>query len=923
MYDDELLRRIISGRCFLLLGAGVSTELGYPSWEALAHSVMTRVLEAIAHADRPTYEHFLATQQYAELLTQAERDLGSREALLARLKALLVPDPGKSSSTYELLAKWPFAVYLTTNFDDEIRKHLRTEGLHYAVLRNRPEHLAQVRHDSVSIIVKIHSDLDHSEEAIVTSRDYHHVKADGSWEYLRSKLRAVFEMFDILIVGHSLKDPDLQLILEAAQVTADPSKPIYMTLANATQGVIREYSEKYNIRVIPYATTDGSHHELRRILKTLGCFIPPRKYTRTHTSTLDESKIDAATSLYLLQTTTSAAKSAGPSVILAPLVLTTISAASSPLRAQDLISHKPLSLLSNAPNLTSAVADVLPELVRRGLVAEFPSGALSLTERGLAKVSETLTERHTEEDQALGQFALDLKKACPTFTDDQIITAKNAFRNALVTMLEQRGLDLARVVIARESLSPTSLPNLFNSLSSEASQFSDAEQRYAFIACGKRFLVDSTPPQRKYLSSLSQGFFLYHLAGLDPAYLNFRTTIFSQTVWFLDSSVFLPLLAQGSQNHPYAVDLLAKLSSRGAHVFTTERMLEEAWTHLDWAKRFARSHPPTSTEFLAYTSRGPDNLFLDGYIRLAADGEARDFHDYVEKAFTGGTTKEALKTLCQQRGILVLSLASIQGFAAADQSVLPAFAREIRKAREERGTYRSPNQVDAEAELLVIIRNLRCRRFQLQEFQDSPVDKFYFVSQSRILDIASSNDPSIITWSPEALYRYLVSLPGEIPSPELLHECMLNDFFYAGVSFIDTARYLEFFGPVITQAKISYEEQKEHYLEAVHGTYIHDHLDEIFEKTPDFHKPFFVTQMVRKVIQRAKQEEEIARSKAAASEKTARDAAKLVADLRRERDAAIKARRAAESEANRLRNLSDPKRQRKLAKRAKRRRKRR
>jgi len=923
MYDEDLLRRIISGRCFLLIGAGVSTELGYPSWEALARSAMTRVLEAIAHADRPTYEHFLATHQYAELLTQAERDLGSREALLACLKTLLVPDPGKSSSTYEMLAKWPFAVYLTTNFDDEIREHLRTEGLHYAVLRNRPEHLAQVRHDSVSIIVKIHSDLDHPDEAIVTSLDYHQVKVDGSWEYLRSKLRAIFEMFDILIIGHSLKDPDLQLILEAAQVTANPSKPIYMTLGNAPQGVILEYSDKYNIRVIPYANPDGTHHELRRILKTLGCFIPPRKYTRIHTSTLDESKIDAATCLYLHQTTKSAVKLTGPSGILAPLVLSTISTASSPLRAQDLISHKPLSLLSNAPNLTPAVSDVLPELVRQGLVAELPSGVLGLTERGLAKVSETLTERHTEEDQALGQFALDLKKVCPTFTDDQIITAKNAFRNALVTMLEQRGLDLARVVIARESLPTTSLPNLFNALSSEASQFSDGEQRYAFIACGKSFLVDSTHPQRKYLSSLSQGFFLYHLAGLDPAYLKFRTTIFSQTVWFLDSSVFLPLLALGTQNHPYAVDLLAKFSSRGAHVFTTERMLEEAWTHLDWARRFVRSRPPTSTEFLAYASRGPDNLFLDGYIRLAADGDARDFHDYVEKAFPGGTNREALRTLCQERGIQVLSLTSIQGFSAADPNVLPALAHEIRKAREERGTYRSADQVDAEAELLVIIRNLRCRRFQLQELQNSTVDKFYFVSQSRILDIASPGDSSIITWSPEALYRYLVSLPGETPSPDLLHESMLNDFFYAGVSFIDRTRYLEFFGPVITQAKISYEEQKEHYLEAVHDAYVRDHLDEIFEKTADFQKPFFVTQMVRKVAQNAKDEERIARIRAAASEKKARDAVKLAADLRRERDAAIKARHAAESEANRLRNLSDPKRQRKLAKRAKRRHKRR
>jgi hypothetical protein len=914
MYNEDLLRRIISGRCFLLLGAGVSTELGYPSWETLTRGVVARVLKDVASADKPTYDHFLAGHQYAEIMTQAERDLGSRLALVDCLKELLVPDPAKSSPTYELLAKWPFAVYLTTNYDDEMHQHLSAEGLHFAVLRNRQEHLAQIRHDSTSLIVKIHSDLDHPDEAIITSLDYHRASVDGAMEYLRSRLQAVFEMFDVLIIGHSLKDPDLQLILEAAQVNSDPTKPVYMTLANATQGVIREYAEKYNIRVIPYPVTDGSHHELRSILRTLGVFVPQRNYVRTYTSTLNEDRVDAATSLYLMRQATSAAKAAGAGSVLLPLILKTILAAPTPLRAGDLVLSKPLSLLAQARDLATTVLEVLPELVSQGLVVESPTGELALSDQGKARVSEAATERQTEEDQALGQFVLDLKKACPSFTADQLATVKNAFRNAMVTMLEQRGLDLARVVLAREAFSPRGLPNLFSALTSEASQFQDPEQRYAFVVCGKNFLVSPTPPQRKYLASLSQGFFLYQLAGLDPTFQNFRTQMFQQTVWFLDSSVFLPLLARGSLNHAYAVDLFAKLAGRGARVFTTDKMLEEAWAHLDWARRFVRSYPPMSMEFLAYTSRAPDNLFLDGFIRLNAEGKVSDFQDYVAKVFPEGTTREAMRALCQGHGMNVLSLSLIQGFSSADQNVLPNYVSEIKKARMERGTYRSASQVDAEAELLIIIQNLRSGRFQLSEVK---AERVYFISQSRILDIASSNEPGVITWSPEAFYRYLNSLPGETPSAELLHECMLSDFFYAGVSFIDNARYVEFFSPVIAHAKISYEEQKEHYLKTVDDVYLREHLDEVFEKTPDLQKPFFITQMARSVARQAKQLEEMARAQADASEKKARSATKEAEKLRKQRDEAVKARRAAESELNRIRNLSNPKRQKKLAKRKK------
>src|SRR6266516_1369818 len=124
MLDYRLIHAINTGRCFALVGAGPSSELGYPSWQQLAESVFREVTLRTKGYDRQTYERFLSNNQYAELLGRAERDLGGREALIQILRPILTPGPGRSSSIYDIHIKWPFACYLTPTFADELPHRL-------------------------------------------------------------------------------------------------------------------------------------------------------------------------------------------------------------------------------------------------------------------------------------------------------------------------------------------------------------------------------------------------------------------------------------------------------------------------------------------------------------------------------------------------------------------------------------------------------------------------------------------------------------------------------------------------------------------------------------------------------------------------------------------------------------------------------
>jgi len=280
MFDKRLIRAINSGRCFVLVGSGPSCEVGYPSWQKLAEWTYEELTRLDYISDAESYKKYLEKKNYPELFRQAERDVGERKKLIDLIQKLLSPSVKNQGVLYEYISKWPFACYLTTNYDDEIVSYLAGLGEHFTVIRNRQEDFYPFRDGVSHIIQKLHSDLNHPDEVILTSADYRRLYVEDSGQYFRDKLRHVFETFDIFILGQSLSDPDIDYILQLARKTASPQHPIYMTAADYTKADEKEFLEKYNIILIKYTNKDGTHSQLRRMIMTADRFIVPRHHRR-------------------------------------------------------------------------------------------------------------------------------------------------------------------------------------------------------------------------------------------------------------------------------------------------------------------------------------------------------------------------------------------------------------------------------------------------------------------------------------------------------------------------------------------------------------------------------------------------------------------------------------------------------------------
>jgi hypothetical protein len=922
MIDPELIRKINSGRCFVLVGSGPSSEIGYPSWEQLAKSVWGHVIRLKSSADTKSYERFMARKDYPAVFRQAETELGSRAALISTVRDYLKPRPSAvNRPIYEHLARWPFACYLTTNFDSELQNFLNRTGHHYEVVQNRVEDLALLRDGVSHLIIKLHSDFDNPDRIILTSQDYDKISTSPEWKPFRDKLRQALEVFDIVIIGHSITDPDLQLILSTAKHTASPRHPIFMFLANATDGEVREFLERYNIRLVPYQDTDNSHRELKTLMSVTNRFVVPRDAASPLAQNPNEDEILAASSLFIYRSLNTIVSEEPIDTLIGPLVLMALKSAGTPIARAVIAKSPAISTLPSAAALLGRIDSVLNSLEADGLV-RLDAVNVSLTASGDAGCKQAGREKQLEEQQAYGQFKIGLKRAFPSISSPECEQAERIFRECVIGCFRARGLALANVIITEQSMSADDLVDLFRSITNSASKLSTTALKAAFVEAAHEFLIEPNEPQRKYLASVSQGFFLYHLAGADPSCAKIRRDLFADTCWFLDSSVLLPLLAQGSHNAQYASDFFSKLAGAKATLVTTHRLLKEAWYHLKWAIDFVKANRSDSPAYLMAAlakETFKQNLFIDGYIRLCADGVVPTFSDYLRLIFPMGATERSIIDTLRKQGIHAFDASDLKGFEVKHWGDIEDFKQRLIEERTRTNTYRGEFQVEAEGEALAIIRRLRSKDYFLPGLVDQPA-RVYFVSQSRALDKISI-DAGVITWSPEAVYRYVTTLPGAKVNPDLLQQCMLNEYYYAGITFVDKARYLKFFGPVINQAKSDFRGQVDKYLASTEQQAFSSEYEKAFDRLPDLEKPFFVGQMGWQLARATEEKARMAERSAEAQIALAQEG-KLAAEVRAltAEATADEIRRkmiTTQNEANRRRNLQDPKHLKKRARQAK------
>jgi hypothetical protein len=835
--DRDLVRAINSGRCFAIVGSGPSCEEGLPSWRELAEKAVSLLafpgLETL-HSQAAAH---LRRQDFPSVFKDVEKGIGW-PTLIQWLRSIL-GGTGNNGRVYDFLANWPFACYLTTNFESRLLDRLSRLKATFVTRGNSLDDMRSISASSTGIVLHLHGHLADPASVVLTSDQYSDFSSSPSRAYWRDKLFSIFNMVDILIVGYSAKDPDFLEQLERAKGVASPGKPIFMIAADLDPVTVRDLHLRCNIRVLAYNNPDGKHRELFRLLHRYDPFIAKRASATIGLPPVDEAASALAASLHLF---TKLRMQSGPGSCIektyACSLLQVLNDLARPVPIAEL-GHSLLGRLRSVRSIDPAVLEqALSSLHDQGFVSLDPARTtISIAPPGLELIATLAAEGKVIREKYHLRCTKFLKEQYSLVDSDCQMVA-DALNKGVIRAFERRGIEIARSVFTDDPVDLSDATDLLDTVNATAATIATPRLHAALADLMIEIILRPSSEVREYLAALSQGYFAYHALGLDPNCSIERLASAKSFEWVLDSSVLIPLLAVDSQNHEYASDLFARMRQLEFRIVTTDRLCSEVVDHLYWATSNFADKPLDSPQLLQAAMAGPgykQNLFLDGYVSWATRSGNPTLSDYVVACLGDGSAVSLGGRVAKRlsgMGVEALDVTAIPGFSVDHWPERDAIARQIEQVRRQAGTYRSDQQCTAEAEVILASR-LRPVRF---------------VSQSTVLDRVSPAGARI-SWRPEALYRFLSMFAADNPNAELLYDCMIQDFYYSGIEIINTETIRQFAGPMVRQARMTLESERVRY-EAVLGKQEFSDAVDHFENLPDEQKPFYSLQFALFVSRR-------------------------------------------------------------------------
>lgn len=892
--DHYLVDYVRSGRAWLLVGSGPSTEMGYPSWRTLAEVAIGTVRRERGPRGLGDIEAALSRRDYPAVFKDAGRMLGAAR-LLQVLDETMKPTKA-TGDVYRLLARWPVPVYLTTNYDDEIAKHLASVGAAYLPYTNSEDHLAHLLPDLTGAIFKLHGDLRTSAGLVLTSEEYDHTLTSPAWEYWRTKLVSVFQMNRVIVVGHSLTDPNIRAVLEAAKKGSGVLQPVCWIAPDVSRDEAREYLEKYRIRVVAYDNRDGTHRNLTRIIENVSEFVPPR------TSIRIQAQIAA-----ISQSPLGSANAAAPGFF----VFNRLS------EVKDLDEKRVdvvlAALQSAVPSLASRPSFTLTEALELAgwpagspLGAEFQQRVIGRAESTglLVKRGERFAvgaeadaqsregRRRFEHQRELFRqsLALRLRGKYSSLSTADVERLCADIDASLTGYFREGGLSLVSTLFAarREGAVPASIIRF---ISEASAQYESALMRQAFCTVSVDVFASPQEADKQYLGRVSQGFVAFHFLGAFGEAALERVRHAKDSVWIVDSNVQILALALAGPSNVAFAGAITRLRDAGIRMFSTASLFDETWEHLRFAMRVVEESRGSATAIVAGASGQPPyrkaNEFLAGFVRWRAAGNSGDWPAYLERAFgTRSPGEEDVREVLRRIGVETIELQGWPGFTSIDfaerQELINAIAREqIRysaRALDPDPLQNLPERKALpEAEAVLVVKYEREGRYHVLSAEPgrSPA---WFVTHTGSLNTLLG-EPSV-TWQPEAFVRFAetISPPVDDGAADRAFETLLWGIARSGLVLIDSDQVSAAFGGVIDQTTLSMKEQREYYEQTLQKKYGLS-LDEVLEAVPAADRQLATVQLANELLA-AKEEARVrAAREAAEATRRAEEAEKALAEV--------------------------------------------
>lgn len=261
-WPKALVAELAERRCIIVMGAGVSMGcLGAdgktrpPGWETLLLSLANLVPKA---TDRAFAKRLINERQYldaAEVITDCANaaDLGDF------FRRTFQQPRFAPSGLHELILDVDPKIVITTNYD-EVYDRYCTSGkatLGYNICRYYETQAIDNLRSTVRLVIKAHGCITAPAKIVLSRSSYFKARQDHPAFY--STLDALFLTHTLLFIGCSLADPDIQLLLENANIAAPSTHPHYALVEKTRhRSIANAIKRTHNIQLLEYKETDHS-----------------------------------------------------------------------------------------------------------------------------------------------------------------------------------------------------------------------------------------------------------------------------------------------------------------------------------------------------------------------------------------------------------------------------------------------------------------------------------------------------------------------------------------------------------------------------------------------------------------------------------------------------------------------------------------
>lgn len=252
-FIKEFVKDLSEKNVAIFAGAGMSIPAGYVNWSELLRDIAE--------------ELGLSVDKEHDLISLAQYHVNENGGKARINKKILEEfiEEGEVTENHKMLAKLPITTYWTTNYDTLIENSLK-EANKVVDIKYEKKQLANTRPKRDVVLYKMHGDVQHPSDAILTKEQYESYYK--THEPFITALSGDLISKTFLFIGFSFTDPNLDYVLSRLNIQFDEnSRQHYCFIKKYSQKQDEdEELYKYNARKQQLMIGDLKRYKIKTIL---------------------------------------------------------------------------------------------------------------------------------------------------------------------------------------------------------------------------------------------------------------------------------------------------------------------------------------------------------------------------------------------------------------------------------------------------------------------------------------------------------------------------------------------------------------------------------------------------------------------------------------------------------------------------------